>query len=108
MQFCKKCGFLMLPRKTEEGIFLECTSCGKIEKAKNADSYKMTKESAAEKEIPIIEEEAPATLPATNAKCPKCGNNKAYWWIKQTRAADEPSTRFYKCTRCGKVWREYA
>ncbi|MEM3402021.1 MAG: transcription factor S [Candidatus Hadarchaeales archaeon] len=109
MEFCKKCGSLMLPRKTEEGIFLECTSCGKIEKAKDTKNYRAIEKSvAAEKEIPVIEEEAPATLPITKVTCPKCGNNRAYWWIKQTRAADEPSTRFYKCTKCGKVWREYA
>jgi len=26
----------------------------------------------------------------------------------QTRAADEPPTRFYRCTKCGHTWREYA
>ncbi|MEM4865380.1 MAG: hypothetical protein QXY09_02690 [Acidilobaceae archaeon] len=26
----------------------------------------------------------------------------------QTRAADEPPTRFYRCTKCGYTWREYA
>jgi len=40
-------------------------------------------------------------------ECPKCGHNEAYYWFMQTRAADEPPTRFYKCTRCGYVWREY-
>ncbi|MEM2192019.1 MAG: hypothetical protein QXG38_00190 [Candidatus Hadarchaeales archaeon] len=55
MEFCKKCGSLMLPRKTEEGIFLECTSCGKIEKAKDTKNYRAIEKSvAAEKEIPVI------------------------------------------------------
>ncbi|MEM0290915.1 MAG: transcription factor S, partial [Thermoplasmata archaeon] len=31
----------------------------------------------------------------------------AYWMLKQTRAADEPETRFYICTKCGYRWREY-
>ncbi|MEM2705477.1 MAG: transcription factor S, partial [Thermoplasmata archaeon] len=39
--------------------------------------------------------------------CPKCGNRGAYWMLKQTRAADEPETRFYICTKCGYRWREY-
>lgn len=108
MKFCRKCGSVMLPRKTEEGVFLECTSCGKIEKAKEIEGYRVVRESVGENEIPVIEEKSPATAPVANIKCPRCENNRAYWWIKQTRAADEPSTRFYKCTECGKVWREYA
>jgi DNA-directed RNA polymerase, subunit M/Transcription elongation factor TFIIS len=39
--------------------------------------------------------------------CPKCGNHEAYYWMIQTRAADEPPTRFYKCVKCGHTWREY-
>ncbi len=44
----------------------------------------------------------------TRVKCPKCGNMEAYVWIEQTRAADEPPTKIYKCTKCGYMWREYA
>ncbi|MCD6114052.1 MAG: transcription factor S, partial [Thermoprotei archaeon] len=40
-------------------------------------------------------------------ECPKCGNREAYVWMMQTRAADEPPTRFYRCTKCGYTWREY-
>ena len=40
-------------------------------------------------------------------KCPKCGHDEAYYKIIQTRRADEPPTRIYKCTKCGHVWREY-
>ena len=45
--------------------------------------------------------------PVVKAECPKCGNNKAYCWAKQTRSADEPETIFYKCTKCKHQWREY-
>lgn len=54
----------------------------------------------------IIEEEI-NTLPVTKARCPECGNNKAYWRLEQTRAADEPETRIYRCTNCNHTWREY-
>jgi DNA-directed RNA polymerase subunit M/transcription elongation factor TFIIS len=37
--------------------------------------------------------------------CPKCGNNKARWWIVQTDSADEPSTQFFRCTKCNHTWR---
>ncbi|RLG10996.1 MAG: transcription factor S, partial [Thaumarchaeota archaeon] len=39
--------------------------------------------------------------------CPKCGNREAYYWAVQTRSADEPMTRFFRCTKCGYTWREY-
>jgi DNA-directed RNA polymerase subunit M len=32
----------------------------------------------------------------------------AYFWTQQTRGADEPETRFFKCTKCSHTWREYA
>jgi transcription factor S len=47
------------------------------------------------------------TLPVTKAECKKCGNVMAYYWMMQTRSADEPSTRFYRCTKCNHTWREY-
>jgi DNA-directed RNA polymerase subunit M len=37
--------------------------------------------------------------------CPKCGNNKARWWMVQTDSADEPSTQFFRCTKCNNTWR---
>lgn len=52
-------------------------------------------------------EEEPEVHPKTDEKCPKCGNDKAYYWSVQTRAADESPTRFYKCTKCSHTWREY-
>jgi len=40
--------------------------------------------------------------------CSKCGNRGAYWHLRQTRSADEATTRFYRCTKCKNTWREYA
>ena len=39
--------------------------------------------------------------------CKKCENTEAYFWTLQTRSADEPETRFFKCTKCSTVHREY-
>lgn len=47
------------------------------------------------------------TLPKTKIECESCGNGEAYWVLRQTRAADEPETRIYQCTKCGHKWREY-
>jgi DNA-directed RNA polymerase III subunit RPC11 len=40
----------------------------------------------------------------TEAPCPACGHNKAYFMQIQIRSADEPMTIFYKCTACAKMW----
>lgn len=37
--------------------------------------------------------------------CGRCGNRGAYYYLMQTRKADEPTTRFYRCTKCGKQWK---
>lgn len=37
--------------------------------------------------------------------CRKCGQNKITFYMKQTRAADEPITTFYKCQVCGNGWK---
>jgi DNA-directed RNA polymerase subunit M len=48
-----------------------------------------------------------ATLVKGHVRCPRCGHEEVYAWQLQTRAADEPPTTFYKCTKCGHTWREY-
>lgn len=46
-------------------------------------------------------------LPKIEAKCEECGNDMAYYYLQQTRAADESETRFYICTECDNKWRDY-
>jgi len=50
----------------------------------------------------------PTALPTTSIECPKCGNNTAFWWMLQTRSADEATTQFYRCTVCSHTWRNYS
>jgi DNA-directed RNA polymerase III subunit RPC11 len=40
----------------------------------------------------------------TQARCPQCSNNEAYFMQIQIRSADEPSTTFYRCCKCSKQW----
>ncbi len=58
-------------------------------------------------DIRIVEsDELPDPHPITDSEiCPKCGNNQARWWIVQTDSADEPSTQFFRCTKCMHTWR---
>lgn len=47
-------------------------------------------------------------LPITQEyACEKCGHGEAYYYLRQTRSADEATTRFLECTSCGHKWREY-
>ena len=46
--------------------------------------------------------------PQTEAECSKCGFGKAYFWLVQTRAGDEPETKFLKCVKCSHTWRDYS
>ena len=102
--FCKKCGGLLVRKKVDGKVVFVCSSCGAIEGgvkiSQKVESKKKAVEVAKEGEGEIHEK--------VEAECPKCGNREAYTWMVQTRAADEAPTRFYKCTKCGHVWREYS
>jgi transcription factor S len=103
--FCPKCGSILLPRKEGNRKILGC-SCGY--KTKETDSATITEgKTVKDKEIEVIDRGTLETLPKMDADCPKCGNKKAYFWLVQTRAADEPETKFLKCEKCGHTWRDY-
>lgn len=111
MRFCPKCGARVSLKRRGESVVLICPRCGYSEvervKAKEEESViRMGRREA----VTVIEptEEKYQPLPTTTAECPKCGYGKAYWWIAQTRSADEAPTRFFRCVKCGYVWREYA
>jgi len=98
----------LIPKKSKKTTVLECRSCGKRKLAKKAD-FKIFSEAEKKdvKTVVIDKKSKFEVLPKTTAHCPKCENNEAYWWMQQIRAADEPATRFYRCTKCKHIWREY-
>lgn len=102
MLFCPKCGSIMLPKKGKKGA-LVC-SCGHVEKELEETTIKETIKK--ENEIPVIENEMNPN-PLVEEKCPKCGHNEARYWTVQTRASDEPETKFFKCEKCKHTWRDY-
>jgi DNA-directed RNA polymerase subunit M len=89
----------------KEGKF-ECRKCGYV-KDKEEGQGLVSTSSRSEREVTVLEGETVQGLPTTTAKCPECGNNVAYWWLRQLRSADESETRFFKCTKCHATWREY-
>jgi DNA-directed RNA polymerase subunit M len=66
-------------------------------------------ETSEHKLITVINEEQMKirTMPVTKRECPKCKNRTAYWWMVQTRGADESSTQFFRCTKCNHTWRKF-
>ncbi len=110
MRFCPRCGSLMVVRRAGDQPYWVCPSCGYSElpsEPQNATIVEKIRHSEKERIIVVNRAEELQTLPRTSAQCPKCGYGEAYYWLMQTRRADEPPTRFFKCVRCGHVWREY-
>ena len=84
------------------------------ENIKDLQQYQQYQESlqhqqslASSSDIRIVEpDKVPDPDPITDAvECPKCRNRQAFWWIVQTDSADEPSTQFFRCTKCNHTWR---
>ena len=104
--FCPKCGSILLPKKVEGKNILAC-SCGYSSESKEAGKIKETVKVKSSKVEVVDSEDNLKALPKMKAECPKCHNGEAYFWEVQTRAADEPATKFLKCTKCKRVWRDY-
>jgi len=100
--FCPKCKCLLFPK---DGI-PTCGKCGYREEIDKKESGVITKKKV-DREIAVLDNIS-GTLPTEDAECQKCGNKKAYWVFRQTRGADEPETRIFRCTKCSYSWREYA
>ena len=79
-------------------------SCGYTDK----QSGKLSEKYDHSKKTVKVADENQETLPVTSEECSKCGNNKAYYWMVQTRAGDEPETKFLRCTKCRHTWRDYS
>ncbi|WP_424360045.1 transcription factor S [Methanocella sp. MCL-LM] len=105
MEFCPKCKSIMRPGG---GGMVKCRKCGHEKKAQAGNMIVGGPVKDQEREITVLDDKQDAGLPTTeDVKCPDCGNQKAYWWLRQLRSADESEVRFFRCTQCGKTWREY-
>lgn len=111
--FCPKCGTKMQLKQVKTGktrkVVWVCPSCGYTVEAKRERMAVQT-EAGREAALRVVDSDIAnlKTMPTVDIECPKCGNDKAYWWIVQTRSGDEPPTIFYRCTKCGYTWRQYS
>lgn len=107
MKFCSKCGTVLNFDKKRKA--LTCPNCGAELPIENYSIYPKGKSRIEDRIIIISEKERNLrTDPEIDIECPNCGNNRAYFWMVQTRGADESATQFFRCTKCGHTWREYS
>jgi transcription factor S len=99
---------------TEEGT-IKCPKCGYAEEGRipSHDQQVLQSKQTRSDNIPksslkVMDSEAPNAMPTTTIQCAKCGNMTAFWWMLQTRSADEATTQFYRCTECSYTWRNYS
>lgn len=99
----------MIVEKKRKNTYLVCRKCGLKRRIRGKKDLEIREKiSEMKKEVIVIgKDEQKGELPKTKVICPKCGNKEAFWWVQQTRGADEPPTVFYKCTECGYSWRSY-
>jgi DNA-directed RNA polymerase subunit M len=100
--FCPKCKCLLFPKDGK----LVCRKCGTEHEPTAAQKPKVITHKGRDREMAVLEEVS-GTLPTADVECPTCGHKKAYWVLRQTRAADEPETRIFRCVKCSHSWREY-
>lgn len=105
--FCPQDKGLLRP---VEGV-LTCPKCGYQKGKSESMIVKGKAQDDIRKSVVIDEETAEkekGLLPTTtDYQCEKCGGEKAYYFLRQTRAADEATTRFLECVECGHKWRDY-
>lgn len=104
MMFCPKCGSL-LKTKEVKGKKVQSCSCGYTSAIKEETTFK---ETVKKQDSIHIVEERDDVHPLVDADCEKCEHHKAYFWLQQTRAGDEPETKFFKCEKCKHTWRDYS
>jgi len=110
MEFCSKCGSLMLPSNLNGDKIFKC-KCGETKpfSEEKSEAYKVTTkiEHSVRNEVTNLVEvinwkEKNLRSSIKNFKCPSCGYNKAHLETRQTRRADEGMTHFITCLKCGR------
>ena len=115
LEFCPKCGTRLVltenPAGNEAPAFLSCPKCSYKREVVTGESVLLKViEHPAVEQIAVIDDESAKirTMPTIKIECPKCGNREAFWWMVQTRGADESPTQFFRCSKCQYTWREMA
>ncbi|KAG7528042.1 Transcription factor S [Arabidopsis thaliana x Arabidopsis arenosa] len=105
MEFCPTCGNLLRYEGSGNSRFF-CSTCPYVAYIERQVEIKK-KQLLVKKSIdPVVTKDDIPTAAETEAPCPRCGHDKAYFKSMQIRSADEPESRFYRCLKCEFTWRE--
>ena len=90
----------MFPREGK----LVCKKCDVSSEMEKKENVAIKKEKKI-KSKPVVLDDTIDARPLVKMACQKCPNKEAYAELRQVRAADEPETQFYTCSKCGHRWR---
>jgi DNA-directed RNA polymerase subunit M len=112
MEFCPNCERKLFPvteiSESTSRIQLKCVRCGYIQESTQTPLSGRTTKSTSTVVTVIDNNEELQTMPTARRECPQCQNTRAFFWQVQTRAGDEGSTQFFRCTQCRYTWRLYS
>jgi DNA-directed RNA polymerase subunit M len=97
----------------EQSEALCCSNCGyQIEATDVSPHVKRVNKAVLEKKIAqnktlVVDraKELEKIAADSNVMCYRCKSHKIEYVELQTRRADEPMTRFFRCANCGNRWR---
>ena len=105
MEFCPSCEVRL---KNDNGS-LSCPKCKYVKE--KIDEHAKEKSKEVDSEFLVMEEsdlkQSKALESTVKIDCEKCHNQEGVSWTFQTRSADEPETKFYRCIKCNYTWRDY-
>ncbi|KAI8067992.1 putative Rpc11-DNA-directed RNA polymerase III subunit C11 [Gongronella butleri] len=106
MLFCPQCANMLLVTNDGGQVF----SCSTCPYQYTIQKRLTTRKLLERKEVDDVlgGDKAWENVDTTEATCPKCEHERAYFMQIQIRSADEPSSIFYKCcnSSCNHQWRE--
>ena len=107
MEFCPKCEMRL--KKDITNMSLTCPKCQYVKEKPNQTKKEKLQES--DPALLVMDEgdvkESKGLESTIKIDCEKCHNQEGVSWAFQTRSADEPETKFYRCTKCNYTWRDY-
>ncbi|KAK4526844.1 hypothetical protein GAYE_SCF28MG4762 [Galdieria yellowstonensis] len=106
MLFCRWCHNLLLLERQQDSYRFVCRTCPfyyQVEGKMERKLFGLQKKQEADvlggdKQWELADQ--------TDAMCPRCSHQRAYFFQMQTRSADEPMSTFYRCVECGHQWKE--
>lgn len=107
LMFCPSCANILGVEEGPNCFRFSCSTCPYVQNIKQKVSNK-TFPKLKEVDDVLGGSAAWENVDFTEATCPKCGHDKAFFMQIQTRSADEPMTTFYKCClqKCSHRWRD--